>query len=235
MYFNLDKLRTMNQEPGTRLAVIFDMDGVMVDNFEYHYRAWLEFLNRHGLEITRDQLRNMFFGRGNHEIFEILFGKDITKARSDALSEEKEQLYREIYSSEVVLVNGLEQFLNNLLSNHFPTAIATSAPRENVDFVLQETRLIHPFSAIIDSSKVKKAKPDPEIYLAAADGIGMDPDRCIVMEDSRNGILSAQRAGMKVVALTTSHSRDDLPQVDLVIDDFTGITTEDLRLMINDF
>jgi len=208
----------------SKLAVIFDMDGVMVDNFEYHYRAWLEFLNRHGLEITRDQLRDMFFGRGNHEIFKILFGENITETRSVALSEEKEQLYRDIYKSEVVLLNGLEQFLNHLLSNQIPTAIATSAPRGNVDFILQETSLTHPFSAIIDSSLVDKAKPDPEIYLAAAGRLDMDPGRCIVIEDSRNGILSAQRAGMKVVALTTSHSSEELQGVDMIIDDFTGIS-----------
>ena len=82
---------------------------------------------------------------------------------------------------------------------------------------------------------MEKAKPDPEIYLAAAGELGMDPGQCVVIEDSLNGIESAKRAGMKVVALTTSHNRDELPGVDKVIDDFKGITIKDLRLMINDF
>ena len=213
-------------------AVIFDMDGVMVDNFEYHYRAWLEFLNRHGTGITRDQLRTMFFGRGNREIFEILFGRQITQEEALSLSQEKEKLYRDIYRPEVVLTDGLQNFLAELSSNNILTAIATSAPRENVDFLIRETSLDHSFSAIIDSSMVEKAKPDPEIYLTAAAELGAEPRKCIVFEDSLNGIKSAQRAGMRVVALTTSHKRKELDGVDLVIDDFTGISLNDLRLII---
>ena len=218
----------------SEFAVIFDMDGVMVDNFDYHYKAWLEFLNRHGLDITRDQLRTLFFGRGNSEIFDILFKRPLSPEESLSLSMEKEQLYRDIYSSEVNLVDGLKDFLSELSSNNIPTAIATSAPMENVDFVIRETGLDHAFRAIIDSSMVSKAKPDPGIYLTAAAALGKEPRDCIVIEDSLNGIRSAQRAGMKVVALTTSHGRDELDEVDMVIDDFSQITIGDLRMMNND-
>ncbi len=204
-------------------AVIFDMDGVMVDNFEYHFKAWQKFLQRHGSDLTRSQLRDMFFGRGNSEIFDILFRRPLTRDEALSLSQEKEQIYRDLYRSEVVLVKGLQKFLAELCSGNIPTAIATSAPRENVDFIIRETGLNHSFSAIVDSSFVNKAKPDPEIYLITADILGTEPSKCIVMEDSLNGIKSAQRAGMHVVALTTSLTKARMEGVDLVIDDFTGI------------
>jgi len=118
------------------------------------------------------------------------------------------------------------EFLSLLKENNVKSAIATSAPRENVDFVMTEASILYPFDVIIDASNVSQAKPSPEIYLKTAQSLKTDPEKCIVFEDSRTGIESALNAGMKVVALTTSMTREELNHVHHVIDDFTEINLE---------
>jgi beta-phosphoglucomutase len=208
-------------------AVIFDMDGVLVDTNPYHKISLKQFCTRHGYELNEEDLNNKIYGRTNNEWIRNLFGS-LPKERILELGEEKEALFRSIYKDVIEPLAGLEELLKRLTQASIPIAIGTSAPRSNVDFVLESTRLKKYFNIILDQSHVEHGKPDPEIYLKVADRLGFEPKHCIVFEDSLSGVEAAQRAGAKVVGVTTTHSREELAHTDFVISDFKDLTPETL-------
>ncbi|MBM3435814.1 MAG: HAD family phosphatase [Bacteroidetes bacterium] len=210
-------------------AVIFDMDGVIVDNFEFHQQAWKLFLEKYEIEITGD-FRSRVFGSTNEDHFKNFFGRKLTKSEIREFEETKEAIYRNIYESEIRPVDGLIRFLTELKQHKIPIALATSSPRVNVKFVLEKTGTNEFFPVILDSVSVSRGKPHPEIYLKAAEALNHRPAKCIVFEDAIVGILAAKNAGTKVIALTTTHNAGELPEVDLIINDFTGL---DLSVLEN--
>lgn len=209
-------------------AVIFDMDGVLVNNYEYHRRAWEMFLQMHNIPVTGN-FKSGIFGGTNPEHLEYFFGRKLSTLEFNEFEESKESIYRTIYEPHIKPVNGLIPFLTCLQEWLIPLALATSSPRINVDFVLEKTGTRKFFNAILDSSSVVKGKPDPEIYLKAAGELNYQPKHCIVFEDSLNGIMAAKRAGAKVIALTTTHLANDLPRVELIIEDYTDLKIQDLE------
>lgn len=203
-------------------AVIFDMDGVIVDTNPYHKIALRQFCEKYGHAFSDEVLINKIYGRTNNEWIRNIFG-EVTKERLLELGEEKEAMFRALYEKDVKAVHGLEDFLKKLKANNIPAAIGTSAPRSNVDFIVQHTGLGNYFDAILDQSHVEHGKPNPEIYLKCAAALGFSPSQCIVFEDSLSGIEAAQRAGCKAVGVTTTHSREELAHTDFIIDDFAGL------------
>lgn len=208
-------------------AVIFDMDGVIIDSNPFHKISLRQFCAQHGYHLSDEELLNKIYGRTNNDWIRNLFG-DLPKEKILDLGEEKEALFRELYKGEIKPLAGLEDFLKLLEVQKIAKAIGTSAPRSNVDFCLTSTRLEKYFDIILDQSDVEHGKPNPEIYLKVAKRIGFDPEQCIVFEDSLSGVEAAQRAGSKVVGVTTTHSHEELANTDFVIDDFTGLTPEKL-------
>jgi len=191
------------------MVLIFDMDGVIVDNHQWHFDAYLEFGRRHNLNITRDEF-GKYFGRSNHFIMKSIFGENISESEIIAFGEEKERIYREMYQPFIKPVTGLPAFLNYASENEIPVALATAAPAENVKFTLHETGLESFFNVITDASMVSFSKPNPEVYLITAAKLGVQPVDCIVFEDSIPGIMAAQNAGMHVVGIATTHKPEEL-------------------------
>ncbi len=220
-------------KPGTPFSVIFDMDGVIVDNRRYHFRAWRLFARKYGIPFDPDQFRNHLFGRTNDQILKGLFKRSLPAEEIGALAEEKEALYRKIYQSHVRPARGLVKLLASLKAHRVGLAVATAAPRINLDFVLEQTSLRSHFSALLDVAEVRHGKPAPEIYLKAAALLNTAPSRCIAVEDSLPGIESALRAGMKVVAITTAHPREDLCHADLVVDHFAALSYDIFRTLLD--
>jgi beta-phosphoglucomutase family hydrolase len=212
-------------------AVIFDMDGVLVDNYEYHLRAWEIFLEKYEISLTGD-FRTKTFGGTNKEHLEHFFNRKLTRREIKEYEETKEAIYRNIYSDEIKPVDGLISLLTILRQNKVPLALATSSPAVNVKFVLEKTGTLAFFPVILDSSFVTKGKPDPEIYLKTAKALKYNPDQCIVFEDSINGIIAAKNAGTSVVAITTTHKAGDLPEVDLIINDFREVNLTILKNLL---
>ena len=225
--------QTKELEPGTPFSVIFDMDGVIVDNRRYHFRAWRLFARKHGIPFDPDQFRNHLFGRTNDQILKGLFKRSLPAEEIGALGEEKEALYRQIYGSHVRPAQGLERLLASLKAHRVGLGVATAAPRVNLDFVLEQTSLRNHFSALLDVAGVRRGKPAPEIYLKAAARLNTAPSRCIAVEDSLPGIESALGAGMKVVAITTAHPREDLCHADLVVDHFAALSYDIFRTLLD--
>ena len=209
-------------------AVIFDMDGVIVHTNPHHKIAIQKFCSAHGIELNELTFLHKIYGRTNRDWIKNVFG-DITDEQAYAYASEKEALFREIYEPYIKPVHGLVAFLDLLVSNNIPRAIATSAPPENVDFVLDKTGLRNYFKTILDERVVTHGKPNPEIYLKTAKALDFSNNKCIVIEDSLSGITAARRAGSKVIGVTTTHTAEELAETNFVIQDFTELTIEKLR------
>lgn len=213
------------------LAVLFDMDGVIVDSNPYHKLAFEAFLKRHNVYLTDDELKTRVYGRTNPEIMRFIFKEDFTTQKGEEWADEKEAIFRELYK-EVSPVKGLVSFLQTLKSHKIKTAVGTSAPKLNLDFILEKTGLRQYFDALLHSSDVQHGKPHPEIYLKAATQLNTAPSRCIVIEDSLSGVKAGLNAGMKVIAITTTHTGPELSNAHLVIENFEGLTLEILLSLL---
>lgn len=211
-----------------QLAVIFDMDGVIVDNYTYHHRAWKLFCKTHGLDFEK-AFRSRVFGGTNRDHLETFFERSLSASEVSRFEEEKESLYRRLYRPHIKAVDGVLEFLAKIKEAGTPCALATSSPAVNVAFVLSITATTDYFPVILDASHVNRGKPNPEIYLKAAARLQRKPWECVVFEDSVNGIVAAKAAGTKVVALSTTHTAEELPPVDLVIPDFCHTEVSDLE------
>lgn len=208
-------------------AALFDMDGTLVDNTPAHLRAFEIFCARYGITGWQQKLANAY-GMGNDDIMRLILPEAVIREKGlQALSEEKEVIYRELYAPEIHPVKGLIGLLERLRDAGIRCAVGSSGCKANVDFVLEKCGLEPYFEARISGDRVTRCKPDPEIYLTAAAALGVRPAECVVFEDAKAGIESARRAGAgRIVALATTLDRATLEtetDADLVIDDFDGI------------
>ena len=219
--------------PDTTFAVLFDMDGVLVDNTDFHINAWLQFAMHHDRPLTKDQYLENINGRVSADAMTYALQRPVSTAELIMLTDEKESIYRELYQPHLQPAPGLLDFLDALKAAHVRLAVGTSAPESNVRFTLDGLPLRPYFDAVVDASMIRRGKPDPEIYLTAAERVGVSPAFCVVFEDAFAGIESGLRAGMKVVAVATTHTRDELADMgaSLIIDDFRGLTVETVRAL----
>lgn len=199
-------------------GVIFDLDGTLVDNMEVHAEAFAIFVGRHGLPPLTLADRARLDGKRNRDIFPDLFGRPLAEDFLQACIHEKESLYRELSRGRLQPVPGLLHLLDALDAERIPAAIATSAPAENVAHTLHELRLEDRLTEVVRSDRVARGKPHPDVFLAAADLIGVTPGDCLAFEDAPAGILAARAAGMRCVAVTTSFTPQDLAKVGAVPD-----------------
>lgn len=215
-------------------GVIFDMDGVLVDNMSIHFKAFAAMAERYNLTAEEGVDFSHLNGRGNDDIINALFPPHIVAAKGvEALAQEKEALYREIYAPTIAPVAGLSQLLEALHQKGIRCAVGSSGPKLNVDFVLERCHIEPYFEVRISGDMVTQCKPNPEIFLTAASHLGIAPEECLVFEDARAGIAAAKAAGMKVIALTTTHTRDQLTSAepDIIVKDFTEVCLESIMAL----
>jgi HAD superfamily hydrolase (TIGR01509 family) len=193
------------------------MDGVIADSNPYHRTAWEAFNRGYGLATT-EAMHQRMYGRRNDQIVRDFFGAALSTQEVEARGSAKEALYREAIAGrvEAMLVPGLRDFLNRYRA--IPKAVATNAEPANVDFLLDQANLRPFFFVVLNGPQVSHPKPDPEIYLRAAELLGVEPAGCIVFEDSYSGVAAGRAAGMKVIGLATTH--DYLPGTELTVDNF---------------
>lgn len=202
-------------------GVLFDMDGVIVDNHRYHFEAWMEFSKKYKFELNSEIYRYKFNGKTNADLFKMIFG-DLNDLEIKKLSLEKESLYQNLYFAHITPVKGLINFLDQLYEHNIKIALGTSAPTENVNFTLDRLNLRKYFPVIVDGSQVQKGKPDPEVYELCSFKLGLDSKDCVVFEDSLLGLESGLKAGCQVVAVATSHEAFELKvKTTNIINDFT--------------
>lgn len=218
-------------------AVIFDMDGVIVDTNPHHRTAWRNYYQRYGKTLSDADFVAHVSGKHNAHIVAHLFaGQPLTPDEVLRLGNEKEALFRELYRPDMVPVGGLVSFLRALKAAGIRTAVATSAPVENLDLVIDALQLRPYFDALLNESMVSRPKPDPEIYRKAMAMLGVEPGESVVFEDSMTGIRAASAAGATVVGVATTQTPGELrPFVADVIRDFTEMTPDRLYRLVNVF
>ncbi len=204
-------------------AVLFDMDGVICHTNPHHAKAFEAFFDSYNIPYTEKEFEEHMYGKHNSHIMTYFFKRPIHGEELLSLENEKEQLFRDIYKDKVETISHFKSFLADLKANNFLTAVCTSAPRANMDLIIDALEIRTQMQALLASEDVKLHKPHPEVYLNAASRLGIDPSHCVVFEDSFSGITAGLNAGMKVVAVLSSHTKEQLPKCDYYINDYGEI------------
>ncbi|MBY0480012.1 MAG: HAD family phosphatase [Chitinophagaceae bacterium] len=213
-------------------AFLFDLNGTMIDDMQYHNKAWFHILNDDlGANLSWEEVKEQMYGK-NTELLIRIFGKDrFTKNEMDALSVEKEKRYQAEYRPLLKLIDGLDTFLAESKEAGVLMGIGSAAIPFNINFVLDGLNLRHYFTSIVSADDVIESKPDPETYLKGAAELGVFPQECIVFEDAPKGVEAAARAGMKAVVLTTMHEANEFSAYSNIISfikDYRELNLSDL-------
>jgi beta-phosphoglucomutase family hydrolase len=211
-------------------AFLFDMDGTLIDNMGIHSQVWSEYLADLGVSITPPEFFARAAGRTNAEILRLLIGPHLQDDQVEDMSAHKENLYRLRYRPIMQAVNGLEYFLRSARAFGCLQAVASSAGLENIAFHLSGLGLNAYFQTVVGAEDVRHGKPNPDLFLTAAERLGVNPAECLVFEDTPTGLEAARRAGMRAIALTTSYPAETLsqnPAVLRVAPDFASLSPQE--------
>ncbi|MCU4121569.1 HAD family hydrolase [Variovorax sp. N23] len=203
-------------------ALIFDMDGTMVDSMPWHAKAWVEFARRRGMTLDVADLMRRTTGRNAFECACELMAREVTEAESAAITHEKESIYRALFGAVFAEVAGFGAFARSAAARGLKVAVGTAGDRHNIAFVMERLRMDPLPLAIVGGDEGFAGKPTPAIFLEAARRIGVAPEHCIVFEDAPFGIEAARRGGMRAVAVCTTHSAAELagPHVIAAVRDY---------------
>lgn len=190
-------------------ALIFDMDGTMIDSMPSHQRSWLDFIRRKGLSIEIGEVMRRTTGRNGVECMRALFGPDLEQAQAEALVTEKEALYRELFAPIFSEVAGFKAFLAQARARGLAVGVGTAGDRHNQAFAYKHLALDAPLITV-GGDEGLPGKPEPAIFLAVAERLGVAPEHCLVFEDAPLGIEAAHRAGMRAVGICSTHAADEL-------------------------
>jgi HAD superfamily hydrolase (TIGR01509 family) len=212
------------------LGVIFDLDGVLVDTGWAHRQAWYDLAKEEGLAMS-DEFFRRTFGMQNAAILPML-RPGICADEVERLSEWKEQRYRNLVQERLELAEGAEALLRDLKRHGFRLAIGSSAPPENLDVFWNRLSLDNYFDARVTKEETTESKPSPQTFLKAAQKLGLPPTCCAVVEDAVQGVQAARAAGMPVIAVTTTRSREDLAQADRIVDSLSRLRAPDFHALL---
>lgn len=213
-------------------AFLFDLNGTMIDDMDYHVKAWYDILNNDlKAGLSWPQVKEQMYGK-NSELLDRVFGKNaFTSEKVNELSFEKERRYQQSYLPHLALLPGLHKFMDRAVQQGIAMAIGSAAIPFNIDFVLDNLRIRQYFSTIVSADDVAISKPHPETYLKAAEILKVQPGDCIVFEDAPKGVEAALNAGMKAVVLTTMHKQEEFsayPNTLAFVKDYTDSMLEGL-------
>ncbi len=218
----------------TRYAAIFDMDGTLIDNNAYHFKAWQELFKKYGKPaITRQTYNESISGVPALLTLKKYFGEEHDEQDLKSLQQEKNNLYMQLYQPHIKAISGLEQLLGDLKRAGWKIAMASSSVQGNIDFLFNHVPVKQYFDVIVNGTEVSQPKPHPQIFLKAAENLQVRPDSCLVFEDSVLGMQAAHGAGMRVVGITTTHPAGEMHQVNLSVSDYTGLTAQKLSALFD--
>jgi len=207
-------------------AFLFDMDGTMMDNMQYHLQAWEKTVTDEGSRLKGDDLFKQLYGKNTEILGRVLSKKKLSIEQLKEKAARKDSLYRQLYAPHIKLIQGLREFLADAKHQDVLLAIATGTATKNVDFALDKLQIRDYFDVIVSGTDVKTSKPDPETFLKAAEQLNVLPSDCMVFEDVPKGVEAAQLAGMRAVVVLTSHPKEDFAPFTNVIQTIT-----DFRLL----
>lgn len=218
-----------------KYAFIFDMDGVIADNMSYHAQSWIELFRDKGHHVSLDDFCLYAAGRKAEEVVRHYLNRSLTADEINCLAEQKDVLYRYMYRPHLKPLNGLLSFIEKSSALGISMGVGTGSSPGNIAFVLSNLNLHDHFSSVVGAAQVKKGKPDPEIFLTVASQLNVNPENCMVFEDSQFGIQAATTANMKVVGLTTSHSKTEIETFGNLTDIVKDFTELDPQRLISTF
>ena len=198
-------------------AILWDMDGTLLDTTEMHMRAWMMTLEHQGLHITKEDFMRQFGKNNQSNVLHYL--PDATSALIQAISDEKEQIFCDLVPGNTKVYPGVISWLDYFTQKGYMQCIASSAPMHNIEVLLDEIKIGRYFNYIQPGSEVP-GKPDPTIFNLAAQHVGIPASRCLVIEDAPPGVQAARQAGIRCVAITNTRNTDELSDADLVIHAF---------------
>ncbi|GAB3423240.1 HAD family hydrolase [Niabella aquatica] len=196
-------------------AFLFDLNGTMINDMDYHIKAWHRILNELGAAITLERTKEECYGK-NYELLERIFPGRFSDEEKYNMSFEKERQYQHEFRPNLKLIGGLDVFLKDAFEKGIKMAIGSAAIKFNIDFVLDGLGIRNYFDVLVSADDVLHSKPDPETYLKCAELLSITPCECLVFEDAPKGVESAQRAGMDSVVLTTMHSKEEFNQPNII-------------------
>jgi beta-phosphoglucomutase len=196
-------------------GVLWDMDGVLVDTGESHFDSWQQVMAERGMPFSQQDFADTF-GMNNAGILALL-GGELTGEEVQAIGDRKEVLFRQLVRGKARLLPGVLTWLARLKNAGVRQAIASSAPQENIDVLVDGLGLRQYFAAIVSGATLP-GKPNPDVFLEAARQIGVPPSACVVVEDAIAGVQAARNAGMRCIAVTTTNRADKLAAADIVVD-----------------
>jgi len=197
-------------------AFLFDLNGTMVDDMQYHVKAWHRIFNELGANISMERMKEECYGK-NQEVIERILPGRFTEEEKTEMSFAKERAYQKAFKPHLKLIDGLDEFLETAYHQNIKMAIGSAAIMFNVDFVLDGLNIRKYFSAIVSADDVSRSKPDPETYLKCADVLKVSPEDCIVFEDAPKGVESARNAAMRSVVLTILHEQHEFDQYNNIV------------------
>lgn len=219
------------EEEPMKKGVIWDVDGVLADTAPFHYQGWRRVWEEKGIDFSYEAFRETF-GMRNDEVIRRLLGKSCSEEEIELIGNRKETYFRQVAKGRIKPLPGLVELLKSLQKDSFNLAVASSGPRENIESVLRECKITEFFNALVSGREVSHSKPHPEIFLVASRRIDIPPSHCVVVEDSLAGIEGAKRAGMKCIAVTTTHPPSHFTRADMVIENFRNLKLEDFNRLI---
>jgi beta-phosphoglucomutase family hydrolase len=213
------------------MGVIFDLDGVLVDSYRTHFESWQSLAQEYGTTMTETQFASLF-GRTSPDIINELWGDHLSPDQVPAMAERKEALYREILDRDFPAMDGARELIDQLVQKNFLLGVGSSGPPRNVELSLEKLGRRKQFSAVITGKDVTRGKPDPQVFLIAAQRMELEASRCAVIEDAPAGISAARAVGMAAIALTGTVSADKLNHADLVVKSLRELTPEKIARLI---
>lgn len=220
--------------PQPEFGVLFDVDGVLIDSYAAHLKTWQICCQRHGRECTEAQFA-AGFGRTSREVIRDTWPNPPCDEEIKAFDEEKEVLYRELVAQDFPHMPGARELINSLYASGIPMAIGSSGPPKNVAVAIDQLQARNKITTVITGADVVRGKPHPDVFLKGAEGLGLHPSRCIVLEDAPAGIEAALAAGAKCLGIVSrGHTWDQLHRAhDRVMDDLRMVTSDLLRRIVN--
>lgn len=212
-------------------GVIFDLDGVLIDTGRYHRQAWSDLADYAGVEFDAELFKRTF-GMQNSQVIPLLLGRASSEVEICELSLWKESRFRELIAGDLTFSRGVERLIKSLRQEGFKIAIGTSAPRANLDFILDNLRAREYFDALVAEEDVAHSKPAPDTFVLAAEKSGLPTSRCIVIEDAVVGIEAAHAGAMKVIAVASTHPKLSLHKAELIVDSLEQVDISMIKSML---
>ncbi|MGA8848258.1 MAG: HAD-IA family hydrolase [Dehalococcoidia bacterium] len=206
----------------SKKTILWDMDGVIADSYSFHLVAWQETFAKRRIKFTKEDFTKLF-GTRNDFIARSVMGRELPERDAKIVVQEKEETFRRKATGNIKPLPGAVGLLNALKKGSFKLGLASSAPKENIDLVLSELNLSGIFDCVVFGQEVSESKPSPQIYLLAAKKLKVATNDCVVIEDSPMGVKAAKTAGMKCLAITNTHPREEFEEADKVVDSLENV------------